>query len=86
MSEHAPHKVNDKVNYRVNDKVNDREHQLLTLLREDPGCTVTHLAEKLCLSRKTVSGYLQKLQKKNIITRVGSSRRGYWNIVKTDGE
>ncbi len=86
VSEHAPHKVNDKVNDRVNDKVNDREHQLLTLLREDPGCTVTHLAEKLCLSRKTVSGYLQKLQKKNIITRVGSSRRGYWNIVKTDGE
>ena len=75
-----------RVNDRVNDKVNDREHQLLTLLREDPGCTVTHLAEKLCLSRKTVSGYLQKLQKKNIITRVGSSRRGYWNIVKTDGE
>ena len=38
------------------------------------------LAEILDISRKTVSVKLKKLREKGIIERVGSDRKGYWNI------
>lgn len=65
---------------------NDPELSLITLLKEDPGYTVTQLAEKLALSRKTISKYLQILKKKKIIERVGARRIGYWKIIAADNE
>lgn len=88
----ANDRVYDRVNDRVNDKVNDvwtlidREREVLSLLEEDPGYTVTQLAGRLSLSRKTISGYLQSLQKKGRICRIGSSRRGYWKINREESK
>lgn len=50
-------RITDRVNYRVNDKVNDkvneRERQILFLLSEDLGYTVTQLSIKTNKSRKS---------------------------------
>lgn len=73
-------RVNEKVNDRVNNKVNERQAELLQLLIEDPGYTVTDLSEKMHLSRKTIAGYINQLKKENMIVRVGSSRKGYWKV------
>lgn len=88
----ANDRVYDKVNDRVNDRVNDvwtltdREREVLSLLEDDPGYTVTQLADRMSLSRKTISGYLQSLQKKGRICRIGSSRRGYWKINREESK
>ena len=75
-------RVNDKVNDRVNDKVNNKEPEkaVLSLLMENPEYTVTQLADMLNVSRKTIANKMKVLKERNIIERVGSSRKGYWKI------
>lgn len=73
-------RVNEKVNDRVNDRVNEMEKSLLALLIENPQYTVTQLADKSNVSRKTIAARLQILKEKHLIERIGSSRKGYWKI------
>ena len=65
---------------RVNNEVNDRESVLLNYLAQDPGYTVTQLAEMMNVSRKTIAGYLKALKEKSAIERIGTTRTGYWKI------
>ena len=74
-------RVTDKVTDRVTDKVTDKELQIINLLTEDPGYTMVQLAEQMGISRKTISVYLKKLKTSGIIRRVGSDRKGYWEIL-----
>lgn len=73
-------RVNNKVNDRVNVHMNDRESALLNYLAQDPGYTVTQLAEMMNVSRKTIAGYLKALKEKGAIERIGTTRTGYWKI------
>ena len=73
-------RVNKKVNIKVNIKVNDREQELMKLLAEDPGYTVTQLSELLAVSRKTVAVGLKKLKEAGLIKRVGAKRNGHWDV------
>lgn len=67
---------------RVTDKVTDKEQKILTLLTEDPGYTMSQLAELLGISRKTVAVRLKKLKESGLIKRIGSDRKGYWQLPK----
>ena len=60
--------------------MNEKEQELLSLLLEDPGYTVTQLANRLNISRKTIASRLKILKEKRIIVRVGSDRKGYWKV------
>lgn len=72
---------NNRVNDEVNDKISSNEYKLLNYLIEDPGYTVSQLSDKLGISRKTISTYQKKLKASGIIRRVGSDRKGYWEIL-----
>ena len=76
----APQEHIVRVTDKVTDKVTERERHLLTLLAEDPGYTLTLLAAKMGVSRKTITVYLKNLREKGIIERVGSDRKGHWKI------
>ena len=69
-----------RVTNRVTDEVTDRERQVLQLLIEDPGYTMPQLAERMAVSRKTIAGYLKRLKEKGIIERVGTTKKGHWEI------
>ena len=56
--------------------------KILNLLEEDPAYTTTVLAEKVGLSRKTISLRLRTLKEKGLIKRIGSDRKGYWKLLK----
>ena len=73
-------RVTEKVTERVTEKVTETENQLLALLMEDPAYTYEALSKKLKVSRKTVGGLIKSLKSKNIICRVGSDTKGYWQI------
>lgn len=73
-------KVTDRVTDRVTDKVTDGERSILSLLAEDPAYTYTLLAQKLDISRKTVSQRIKSLKEKGVIQRIGSEKKGYWKI------
>ncbi|MCI9143749.1 MAG: winged helix-turn-helix transcriptional regulator, partial [Lachnospiraceae bacterium] len=66
---------------KVSEKVTDvTEKRIIELLKDNSKYKTTELAEKLDISRKTVSIKLKNLREKGIIERVGSDRKGYWNI------
>ena len=65
---------------RVTEKVTDKEIKVLELLSEDPGYTMPQLAEKMSVSRKTITTYIKSLKEKGLIERIGSDRKGYWKI------
>lgn len=73
---HSPGKVTE----RVTERVTEKEYEVIELLRIDSGYTYTDMAEKLGVSRKTVSGRIKSLKEKGVIIRVGSDTKGYWNI------
>ncbi len=65
----------------VTEKVTDvTEKKIIELLKDNSKYKTAELAEMLDISRKTVSIKLKKLREKGIIERVGSDRKGYWNI------
>ena len=76
----ATHKVTDRVTEKVTDRLDEKSIQILALISEDPAYTSTAIAEKLSVSRKTVSQKLKEMKEKDIIERVGSDRKGYWKI------
>jgi len=73
-------RVTEKVTERVTERVTEAENQLLSLLMEDPAYTYEALSKKLKVSRKTIGGLIKSLKSKNIICRVGSDTKGYWQI------
>lgn len=75
-------KVTDGVTDKVTDKVTENERQLLDLLLLDPGYTSDALAQHLSISRKTVSKRLKSLKEKGVLRRVGSDRKGHWEIIE----
>ena len=70
----------DNLSDNLSDKPSDKEQKTLELLLEDPGYTALQLAEKLHVSRVSVTKYLKALKQKGIIERIGSDRSGYWKI------
>ena len=73
-------RVTERVTEKVTERVTEAENQLLALLMEDPAYTYVALSKKLKVSRKTVGGLIKSLKSKNIICRVGSDTKGYWQI------
>lgn len=68
------------VTERVTVKVTEKEQEVLSLLIEDPAYTYSALTDKLGISRKAVSLRIKSLKEKGIIKRIGSDKRGHWDI------
>lgn len=71
----------DRVTEGVTERVTESEKLLLELLLEDPTFTYIALAERLGISRKSVSARIKSLKEKEVIRRVGSDTKGYWEII-----
>jgi Predicted transcriptional regulator containing an HTH domain and an uncharacterized domain shared with the mammalian protein Schlafen len=71
-----------KVTERVTERVTEGEKQVLMLLAEDPAYTHQTLADKLSVSRKTISSRIKSLKEKGIIKRIGSDTKGHWEILE----
>lgn len=65
---------------KVTDRVTDKELELLQLLSEYPNYTMLQLSEKAGVSRKTIALRLKHLKEQGLIERIGSDRKGYWQI------
>jgi len=52
----------------------------LKILRRFPGATVELLAKESGVSGRMVKKYLKSLKEQGIIHRVGSNRKGYWEV------
>lgn len=54
------------------------------LLRKFPGVTIERLAKESNVSDRMVKKYLKLLKEYGIIRRIGSNRKGYWEIIEKE--
>ena len=73
--------MGERLQKRLQKKLDSKSLQILSLLRGNPELTASDLAEKMCTSRKTISLRLKKLCDLGLAKRVGSDRKGRWEIV-----
>ena len=70
--------LNAPLNVPLNVPLNERQKELLKMIQKMPAITQQFLSEQLKVNIKTVKRDLIYLQEKNIITRMGSKKTGYW--------
>ena len=75
-------KVTEKVTEKVTGNlVTESEEKVLEILRENQTATYLEIADKLKVSRKTVSQKVKSLKEKGLIIRIGSAKKGYWKVI-----
>jgi ATP-dependent DNA helicase RecG len=75
-------KVSDVVrNVATNVVIKNPEQAVLEAIAKNSAITAEQLAVALSKSVRTIQRYLDSLQKKNVIRRVGSTKNGHWVIV-----
>ncbi|MCL1852449.1 MAG: winged helix-turn-helix transcriptional regulator [Peptococcaceae bacterium] len=72
------------INVATNVVLNKMEQAALSVVTENPAITVEQLAARLSKSGRTAQRYLDSLQKKNMIRRVGAKKDGHWAVTKPD--
>ena len=65
----------------TNDTISGNDTKILSLIRENPSITQAELKERLQVSIVTVKRLMADLQKRGLIERQGSSRKGKWIII-----
>jgi predicted HTH transcriptional regulator len=68
----------------INVVLNKAEQAAVAIIKESPLTTAEQLAARLSKSTRTAQRYLDSLQKKNIIRRVGAKKDGRWELVRGD--
>ena len=74
--------IENKNNDPLNDPLNDRQHKIISLIKDNPFLTKEELAQLCSVSLETIKRDIQKLQKLNLMIRVGSRKSGSWKILK----
>ena len=59
---------------------NGDEIKLLYILGKEPDITAKRISEKTGFSTRKISRIIKQLRESGKITRVGSDRKGYWEI------
>lgn len=67
---------------KFTEKFTESEQKILKELIKNPTVTQLQLSEKLGISRRSIIKNMKKLKDKNKIKRIGSDRKGYWEILK----
>ena len=75
----------DDTKHDTNDTISENDTKILNLIRENPSITQAELREKLQVSIVTVKRLMADLQKRGLIERQGSSRKGKWIIIGQKG-
>ena len=75
---------NVQINVQINDyeKLTKIEKEILEIIIENPEITQVNIASRLGTASKTVQRGIATLKTKGIIERVGSNKKGYWEIKK----
>lgn len=60
--------------------------RFLKIINNFPGGTNTLYAEEAGLSERTVRRYIDQLKDSGIIRRIGTNRKGYWEIISNQSE
>lgn len=80
MSKDQKNIASGNENGNENDNERNEEQKALEILRLQPEITAKEMAGQMGVSARTIGRIMKRLRDKEIITRVGSDRKGYWKI------
>ena len=60
--------------YGVTERVTVKEQEVLNIILEDPGCSMSDITVKLSVSKRTVAAHIKSLKEKGAITRVSATK------------
>ena len=66
----------------TDEDLKDKDQQILYLLQKNPTYTYAELAILLGVNKKTIVSRFKKLKNKKLVVRIGTSKKGYWEILK----
>ncbi|MBR0197491.1 MAG: HTH domain-containing protein [Kiritimatiellae bacterium] len=55
--------------------------KIVSSIEKEPSVTIDQLSERLSVARRTLVRYMNILQEKNQIKRVGGKRFGHWEVI-----
>jgi ATP-dependent DNA helicase RecG len=70
------------INGTLNDALSKAEQATLAVIKQHPAINAGTIAELISKSRRSVQRYLDSLQTKNLIRRIGSKKDGRWEIIE----
>ena len=76
--------VKGTVSGSLNGTVNDTQIKILKELEKNPNITYDELVDKIDTSRRTIIRQMNGLKEKGIVKRVGSDKKGHWEIVERE--
>jgi predicted HTH transcriptional regulator len=76
--------IRGRVLDQVNGTVNDTQKKILKELEKNPNITYDELVDKIDTSRRTIIRQMNGLKEKGIVKRVGSDKKGHWEIVERE--
>ena len=76
------------INGEINDgkKITTNEQKVLECIIKNPNISQKEISEKTEIPYRMVQRLISSLKNKNIITRIGSNKLGYWNIFNNEQE
>ena len=91
----APKRQGGEVNGDINGDISgdikdlsDDEKTLIEILYKKPNMTAAEISTELAFSTRKISRLVKGLRESGVITRIGSNKKGYWqiNLGKKDQE
>ncbi|OOV29258.1 hypothetical protein BXU11_04885 [Flavobacterium sp. LM5] len=69
---------------KVGERITQNQRKILECIQHNPYCSAKEMAVFVGISSRKIEGNLKKLKASNMLERVGRTKGGYWNIIKTD--
>ena len=57
------------------------DSQIIKLMKQNPHITQAEICEITGFRRSTITNHIRKLKETHVIERIGSDRKGYWEIL-----
>jgi len=77
----VPGKVPDRVPGKVPDNLTENQRKILSLLTENSRLSLSELALQIGMSKRKMLVNVNVLKSRGILTRVGTTKSGYWQII-----
>lgn len=82
VNRNTPNKLGVNGNEKLGVKLNSNQQRILELIRTNKKITMAEMAKTLSISQTAVENNIRKLREREIVSRVGSDKTGYWKINK----
>lgn len=65
----------------ITENITDTQKEILKLIAVDPSITQQKISEVVGISRRNINANMTKLKEAGVLKRVGTDRKGFWEII-----